>query len=119
MKNRNRFFDKILRESFDDYGISGQNDNNVEIDVPMSIIDEPLNALFSDVLAASQKENVLTYSNLTVSKKSIPISQLNQIFDEVYGESENTLDDTDISLNERSTHRNKTRYSSMSRNRIL
>ena len=110
MRNRNKLFDKILRESFDDTGISGQNDNNVQIEVPMSIIDEPLNALFSDVLAASQKENVLTYSNLTVSKKSIPISQLNQIFDEVIEENENTLDDTDIFLNERTTHRNKKRF---------
>jgi hypothetical protein len=68
---RNRLFDRILKEALSDYETTDENDD-YQLQVATGFLDKPLETIFSDVLQACRKENELNYSNLTVSKKSIP-----------------------------------------------
>jgi len=116
---RNRFFDRVINESLDDIGVPDVTENENQLQLSMGILDDPLEQIFSDVLAAARKENTLTYSNLSISKKSIPYTQLDRIFAEVMGENEeynNILDGTSNSLNERANPRNKTKFYNRYRN---
>lgn len=69
---RNRLFDRILKEAMGDNEITSVEDNDYQLQVATDFLDKPLETIFSDVLQACRKENELNYSNLTVSKKSIP-----------------------------------------------